>query len=197
MALAELVDFVIATDLSAGQLAAARRHEQVRYVRSPAENAPIATATADLVTAAQALHWFDTRAFFEEARRVLVPGGVIAVWCYDLPSIGPAVDETLHHYYAHVVGPYWAPERRLVEDAYRAIEFPFDEVAVAPLEIAAGVTLDEFLGYVGTWSATLARAADRMERPVDRLHEALAADWPDPDERRVARWPLWVRAGRV
>lgn len=196
VALAARFASVIATDTSAGQLAAAERHERVYYVRAAAERAPLRTGSADLVTVAQALHWFDTARFFAEVRRVLATAGVIAVWSYDLPRVGPGIDEALRHYYSGVVGPYWAPERRLVEDAYRSIEFPFDEIDVEPFEVTAALTLDEFAGYASTWSATLAFAADRGTDPVTRLRALLLPHWDD-NERHAVRWPVTVRAGRT
>jgi SAM-dependent methyltransferase len=170
-------------------------HERVHYVRAAAERAPLRTGSADLVTVAQALHWFDTGRFFAEVRRVLAPAGVIAAWSYDLPRVGPGIDEALRHYYSDVVGPYWAPERRIVEDAYRSIEFPFDEIAMEPFEITAALTLDEFAGYASTWSATLAFAADRGTDPVSILRASLLPHWAEGT--RTVRWPVTVRAGRT
>jgi SAM-dependent methyltransferase len=165
-------------------------------VRASAERAPLRTGCVDLVTVAQALHWFETPRFFAEVRRVLVPGGVIAVWSYDLPRVGPGIDDALRYFYSDVVGAYWTPERRHVEDAYRSIEFPFDETGVQSYEITADLTLDEFTGYAGTWSATLACATDRGSDPVAGLRASLLPYW-SASQRRSVRWPLTVRAGRT
>src|SRR5438552_1354663 len=82
-----------------------------------------ADASADLLTAAQAFHWFRPDAFFADAARVLRPGGVLAVWSYGLTRITPAVDALVQHLYGDVLGSYWEPERRLVEEGYASVRF--------------------------------------------------------------------------
>src|SRR6267154_3109278 len=73
VALAAQFGQVIATEPSAAQLAQAVRHERVTYHQS-AEIAPmLADGSVDLVTAAQAAHWFDLGIFYPEVRRVLRP----------------------------------------------------------------------------------------------------------------------------
>lgn len=42
-------------------------------------------ACAQIVTCSQSLHWMEPQATFEEARRILVPGGVFAAFDYDWP----------------------------------------------------------------------------------------------------------------
>jgi hypothetical protein len=188
---------VVATDASAAQLRSARRHPRVAYVRGVAEDCPLWPRSVDLVVAAQALHWFDRRAFFAEARRVLVDRGAIAVWAYHLVEIEPRVDAVVRGFYAEVVGPYWRPERRLVETGYGAIEFPFDEVAVPPAAIEREMTLGELAAYVGTWSATQRYREETGGDPIPDLVRDLDAAWGGPALRRRARWPIAVRAGRV
>jgi SAM-dependent methyltransferase len=194
--LGDRFDRVIATDSSAGQLEAAEPHPRVTYVRAAAERTPMPSRRVDLVTVAQALHWFDPDPFFAEVGRVLAPGGIIAVWTYGRPVLGGTADAVVENYHANVVGPYWAPGRRHVETGYRSIPFPFDPLPFPAMEIVANMPLDAFLGYVGTWSATLAYAADQGEDPVSELRTVLEAQWPSAERRRV-RWPLTVRVGRT
>lgn len=189
-------DRVVAMDASEPQLSAGLRHVRVLRVRGASERIPLATGVVDLVTVAQALHWFDVPTFFEEASRVLADGGAVAVWTYDQPAVNGDIDAVLEHFYRNVVGAWWAPQRRIVEERYRTIPFPFDEVEIEPMEISAELTLDQLVGYAGTWSATLARTAAESD-PIPALRADLTHHWPDPAERRLVRWPLTVRAGRV
>ena len=128
LALAEHFEQVVATDVSAEQLAHAGRHPRVRYARAPAEASPLDDASADLVTVAQALQWFDLDAFFAEVDRVLRPGGLLAAWTYLLFETSPEVDAIILRYYRETLGPYWAWERRLVEEGYASVAFPFEAV---------------------------------------------------------------------
>jgi SAM-dependent methyltransferase len=187
---------VVATDASTAQIASAVRHRRVSYRVALAHASGLPSGAVDLVTVAQAVHWFDRDAFFREASRVLVPGGLIAVWCYSLLEIDDHVDRLLRHFYRKTVGPYWAPERRLVDDGYRTIDFPFEEFALPPLAIEQRLTLDQLGGYLRTWSATQNYAAERGEDPVAPLLAEIESLWGEPSVARLARFPLSVRAGR-
>jgi ubiquinone/menaquinone biosynthesis C-methylase UbiE len=197
VALAAHFERVIATDASAAQVAAAEPNERVEYRTAPAESSGLADASIDLVTVAQALHWFDRPAFFREAARVLVPGGLLAAWTYGTLRIDPAIDAAVERFYRETVGAYWPPERRLVEEGYRTIEFPFDEIALPPFAIEQSITLDALAGYLRTWSATLRYTEDRGVDPVATLVESLVPSWGAPDAARLARWPIAIRAGTV
>lgn len=196
-ALARHFDAVLATDASAAQLAHAEPARGVTYRQAPAHESGLAAGSADLVTVAQALHWLDRPAFYAEARRVLASRGVVAVWCYGVMTIAPALDEVVAHFYHDVVGPWWPPERHLAEAGYRDVEFPFAEIAAPPLAMTASMTLDALMGYVGTWSATARYTEARGHSPLPALRDSLAGDWGDPAAARLIRWPLGLRAGLV
>ena len=189
--------YVVATDASESQLASAARHPRVGYVRSTAEASGLATASADAVVAAQAVHWFDVPAFFSEAARVGRPGALVVVWTYWTLVIAPEIDARVAAFYADVVGAYWPPERRLIERQYRDIRLPFAAVAAPELEIDLPMTLADLAGYVGTWSATQRYREARGEDPVPALIESIRPLWGDPATARDTRWPLAIRAGRV
>jgi SAM-dependent methyltransferase len=196
LALVRRFTTVIATDASARQLAEAPAHPRVEYRVAPAESSGIADGSIDLVTVAQALHWFDLERFFSEVRRVLVPGGVLAVWTYGLHRVdGGAIDDLVHRFYHDTIGRFWASERRLVESGYRTIAMPFTDFEVPSFSMTARWTLPELLGYLRTWSASRRYAEEMGHDPVDALAPEIAAHW-GAAERRVIEWPLAVRAGR-
>jgi SAM-dependent methyltransferase len=187
---------VIGTDASASQLAQAAAHPGVTYRVAPAEASGLPDESVDLVTVAQALHWLDPAGFYQEARRVLAPGGVVAVWCYGLQRVDDApVDRVLQHFYRSVVGPYWAPERRLVETGYRTLAFPFDELPAPAFEMAHDWGLAELLAYLRTWSATARFVAERGYDPVAPVAAELAPLWGLANVPRRVRWPLSLRIG--
>jgi ubiquinone/menaquinone biosynthesis C-methylase UbiE len=197
LGLANWFERVVATDASPAQLAGAARHPRAEYRLARAEASGLDDRSADLIAVAQALHWFDVEAFYAEARRVLAPRGVVAVWCYGLLSVdGGPIDHRLEHYYAGEVGPYWAFERRLVETGYRTLPFPFEELPPPAVEMSAAWTLDELLGYVRSWSATQ-RCFEAEDRdPVAALEADLAPVWGEPSRRRTITWPFSIRVGR-
>jgi SAM-dependent methyltransferase len=196
VALAGFFDEVIATDASASQLAAAEAHPRVTYLIAHAERCPLPAGSVDLITVAQALHWFDLERFYGEVRRVAKPGAVLAAWCYGIATISPAVDRVVDYLYSDLVGPYWPAERQVIETRYETLDFPFDEWKAPALEITADLSCDEFLGYLATWSAVQQFIAHQGADPIERVVHDLQAAWV-PGQRRVVRWPLSMRWGRV
>lgn len=195
--LAPLFDMVVATDASAAQLHAAARIPRVRYVRSTAEAVGLATHSVDAIVVAQAVHWFDMAAFFAEAARVARPRALVAVWTYGNPSIDSAIDAPLEHFYRDIVGAYWPPERRMIERMYQDVHLPFTPVKAPDMPLEIPMTLEEFAGYVGTWSAVQRYRELRGSDPLPAFVDALAPVWGDPASTRLTHWPLAILAGRA
>jgi SAM-dependent methyltransferase len=187
---------VVATDSSAAQVRQAAAHPSVAYYVASAEASSLAGGSVELITVAQALHWFDLDRFYDEARRVLMPGGVLAVWTYaNLQVDGGPIDAALSELYTDIVGPYWPAERRLVETGYRTLPFPFDEISIDSPPMVASWNRARLLGYVRTWSAVQRYVEATGTDPVPELAERIAPYWSDPGVRREIEWPLTVRAG--
>ncbi len=188
---------VIATDASAEQIANTEPHDAVKYRVTPAEGSGLEDNSIDLVTVAQALHWFDIPAFFAEAHRVLKPNGVIAIWAYNLLKISPEIDRLVENFYTETTGPFWPPERVIVEAGYRSIAFPFAEIDAPPFRMEARWTLEQLLGYLRTWSATQKFLAARGFNPVNSLGQELRAVWDEAEKTRLVQWPLTLRVGKT
>ena len=195
VALAEFFQHVIATDASEKQIANGQPAERVTYRVASAERSELDTASVDLITVAQALHWFDCNAFFAEAKRVLKPAGVIAVWTYNLFKVAPEIDRLVEIFYSETVGSYWDFERRLVETGYRTIAFPFEELSPPDFQMEAEWSLDDVIGYLRTWSATKNFIAAQGFDPVVPLSTELRSAWGESKTKEVV-WPLSVRVGR-
>src|ERR1044071_3933384 len=193
--LASVFDRVIATDASEKQIANAQAHERVEYRVAPAENSGIGSETIDLIMVAQALHWFDLDLFYAEARRVLKPDGIVAASAYNLLHIEKAIDEIVNRYYHDVVGPFWPPERRLVEQ-FADLPFPFPEIAPPTFEMSASWDLDQLVGYIRTWSSTQRSIAARGIDPLEQITDDLCRLWGKAAQKRTITWPLIIRIGR-
>lgn len=196
LGLAPFFEQVIATDASELQLASAGRHEKISYRLATAGRTDIESASVDLVTVAQALHWFVLDAFYAEVKRVLKPEGVLAVWAYNLLEISPEIDARINEFYSETVGPYWPPERRLIEDGYQSIGFPFRELKPPQVRMEARWNLNDLTGYLRTWSATKQFIQARGFDPVAELESDLLAVWNAPQEEKTVRWPLSMRVGK-
>jgi SAM-dependent methyltransferase len=197
VALAEHFDSIVATDGSAQQIGAATAHVKVAYRVAQAEHSGLETESVDLVTVAQALHWFDLGPFYREVERVLREDGVLAVWCYGALHVeGDEVDPILQNFYYDVIGPYWPPERHYVDDGYRSLPFPFDPIAPPTFDMGVRWSLAHLLGYLRSWSATARYIQRQGLDPVAALDERLERVWGDPQKERLVTWPLSLRVGR-
>lgn len=195
VALAAHYGSVVASDASLAQLASADRADGVEYVAMSAESSALRAESVDLVTVAQALHWFDRARFFDEVDRVLRPGGVLAVWSYGLLTITPAIDARLRHFYSNTLGGYWPSERALVDSGYAGVALPYPELKTPRITMNASWTLAELLGFLSTWSAVGRYRASVGVDPTRALSTDLAAVW-GAEERRRVRWPVVLRAAR-
>jgi SAM-dependent methyltransferase len=196
--LAEYFDHVVATDPSGRQIENATPRSNVEYRVARAEDSGLPRQSVDLVTAAQALHWFDAAAFFSEARRVLKADGAIAVWGYGDPVLDtPQLQQLLHEFNRVKLEPYWLAERQLLLDGYRTIEFPFVELTTPELELRAEWTLTQLLGYLRTWSSAARYLEKHGSDPVSMIEPSLTALWGDAEGQRLIRWPIYLRAGKL
>lgn len=194
--LADFFEQVIATEPSSNQLGQAVPHAKVAYRNEAAEQSSLSSHSADLVTVANAMHWFKLEEFYKEVRRVVKPGGVLAAWCYGMPEVTTLIDEVVRHLHDDVLGSYWQYENRLVELEYRTIPFPFEELECPRFYSEKTVTFEDLLGYLNTWSATQRYIADRGDNPVSALQREMQQAWGAAEERTV-RWKLTLKVGRV
>lgn len=198
IALAGHFSRVQATDVSPEQIAAAKPHPRVTYRVAPAEQSGLEAASVDLVTVAQALHWFDLQAFYAEAKRVARPGGLLAVWTYPRPRFAdPRLDLALFDFYRDVVGPYWPPERSHVDAHYATLAFPFEKLPHPDFALSFHWSLAQVLGYVSSWSATARYRKATGEDPLPRLEQALAPLWPGEGATALILMPIVLLAGRL
>lgn len=199
VALAELFQQVWASDASSAQIASAVATEGVRYLTAPAHASGLPDHSVDLVTVAQALHWFELESFYAEVRRVLRPGGVLAVWTYGVFQVdcldAAQVQNLLNRFYYETVGSCWPPERRHVENGYAELSFPFTEIQVPEFCMSVTWGLEDLAGYLRSWSATARYQELHGTDPVGELLVELEPVWGAVG-RHVA-WPLSMKVGRI
>ena len=193
--LAERFDRVFATDPSAQQIAEAPRHPRITWSVAPAEASGLHDASVDAVTVAQALHWFDLAKFWNEVRRVVRPGGLVATWMYGVPFSDDAdTTRVLRQFHDEGIGAYWPLERGYITNRYDQIDFPFGRIEAPHFELAADWTLEQLTGYLRTWSAVRRYIQANGGDPVSSVEAALRPGW---GTTRIVRWPVTLVAGRV
>jgi len=193
--LADYFDTVYATDVSSKQIENAYQKPNVIYKVESAENTDFNDDQFDLITVAQAVHWFDFEDFYREVDRILKPDGVIAILGYGLFSTNPESDEILRDYYHNIVGRYWDAERHYIDERYESIPFPFDEIHVGKFNDSMIWTFDQLVGYLETWSATQHYIRANGENPIDLIRDKLRPVWENSTKR--VHFPFLIRVGKL
>ena len=186
---------VYATDLSAAQIENAERKKNIFYSVEKAEKTLFPDNKFDLITIAQAIHWFQFNDFYHEAQRTLKPGGIIAVIGYDILRINKKIDLLIDTFYRDTTGPYWDEERKYVEEHYLTIPFPFKEITTPGFSMNYNWDLERVTGYLNTWSAVQHYIRKNNENPVDKFSEELKKVWGNVLKRKV-QFPIFMRTGR-
>ncbi|HMN60146.1 MAG TPA: class I SAM-dependent methyltransferase [Anaerolinea sp.] len=197
LGLVEHFEQVIGTDASADQISHAGPHERITYRVEPAEKTSLESHSIDLVTVATAVHWFDLDAFYREVRRVLKPGGIIAVWGYYRPVISPQIDTQVIRYEMDILGEYWPERIVLLRNQYRSLPFPFEEIPAPEFAMQAEWDMSQVLGFFNSWSATTRYREEHGHHPLEKIWADFTAAWGGENQKHSVRWPLFVRAGRI
>ncbi|RMF20054.1 MAG: class I SAM-dependent methyltransferase, partial [Gammaproteobacteria bacterium] len=167
----------------------------IQFVQARAEALPLPDSCVDLVTVAQAWHWFDGPAVEKEFMRVLRPGGAVVIWGYGLTRIRPDIDACVRHYHDHVLGPYWAPARDTLLAGYPNFPSFLREAPAPQFGLSCTWSREQFLNYLDSWSAGTAYRADNGRSPLPAIASKLASLWPS-EQLLTVRWPLTVKVAR-
>lgn len=193
--LAEHFENVYATDISEGQLSKAILKPNIVYKIEPAEKTTFDDSMFDLITVAQAIHWFNFEKFYSEVKRTLKPEGIIAVIGYTLPKIDEQVDAILDHFYTGILNGYWDKERKYLDEMYETIPFPFKEIK-APIFIAQYFwEAEQMIGFLNSWSAVQHYIDKNNSNPVDLVAGDLRKCWR-PNSKKTIIFPIVLRVGK-
>jgi len=186
--LAEEFNKVYATDISNEQIANSKYHSKIDYVVSSSEKTLLENESCDLVSVAQALHWFDYDLFWPEVNRVLKPQGIFTTFGYTWPSINNKIDELVSTSFLKVIEPYWAPQNALLLNHYRGDSPNFI--------MQENWNLNDFFNFLHTFSATR-RCMDAIGiRFFDDAYENVVKIWGDREEKKTVSFEFVFYAGR-
>ncbi len=194
--LASYFNTVYATDISANQLANAIRKDNIIYKIESAENTTFSDDMFDLITVAQAIHWFDFDQFYREVKRTAKPGGILAVIGYGLIKTNGKLNDAILHFYQNIIGPYWDKERRYIDENYKTIPFPFTEVEPIQISCKLEWNFDQLIGYLNTWSAVQHFIKVNNVNPVDTFYDDLKKAWNE-EINKLFFFPILLRIGKV
>ncbi len=191
--LSDVFNEVHATDISEQQIKNAVSRNNIHYSIQPAEKTNFPSDSFDLITVAQAIHWFDVEKFYSEVFRTLKQDGLIVVLGYGLFRTNPEADRIILDLYNNTLGPFWDPERRYIDDSYTTISFPFREIVTPNFEFNEIWNIDQLTGYLKTWSAVNHFKKEKGFDPVEKLIPKLKQSFGNRGE---VSFPILLRLGR-
>ncbi|MEJ5993587.1 class I SAM-dependent methyltransferase [Pedobacter sp. Du54] len=194
--LAKHFETVYATDISAKQLGEAPQLPNIHYKVEAAEHTDFGDHQFDLITVAQAIHWFNFEDFFLEVKRLLKPNGVFATFGYGLMKISPEIDTLVYHLYETILGSYWDTERKHIENGYLNIPFPFEEIESPRFEIITDWNFDQLIGYLETWSSLQHYIKAKDKNPIEFVFEGLKKAWGEQQIRSI-HFPLILKVFKI
>lgn len=187
---------IVATDISAAQLSQAPLFDHVHYSVQAAEQTNFQKGAINLITIAQAIHWFDFDRFYQEVRRVSANDAIIAVIGYSRPKLQAELDQLLDEFYTLTVGPYWDKERHYIDEGYKTIPFPFTELERPDFSMYYEWHLAHLIGYLSTWSAVKHYKTQTGKDPLTEFKFKLESV-VDPKAVLKVEFPLLLRIGMV
>lgn len=197
--LCKYFDKIIASDASEKQIQNKFERQNISYDVFPAEKANISNNSVDLITVAQGLHWFNFEQFYSEVRRVAKKEAIIAVWSYAMHKITPEIDKISDRldFGGDILGDYWAKEIRYVQEDYKTIPFPFEEIITPKFTISTKWNLDQLLNYLDTWSAVRKYRSEKNTDPLILIKNEIKPYWKDELEKKPVTWKINLKVGRI
>ncbi|KAI1318651.1 hypothetical protein EDD11_006152 [Mortierella claussenii] len=212
--LAEKFKHVHGVDASATMLASAIQKPNITYHTSKGEDlSVIASSSVDVLTVAQALHWFDHPKFFSEVKRVLKPHGTFAAVGYSFALLEkyPRASERIHRLgdEPDQLGTCWDWGRLILDNLYKSIDVPMQNVErhyfpninikeQLPAVMSEQMTMKHFRSYIKTWSSYKNYCEKYPDRPdiVDATIDTIMEEENLKDEDVVdVTWPTVLILG--
>ncbi len=195
--LSRIFEHVIAVDASNELLSKAKKLSNVTYIQSLCEKLPLASNSIDLICVAQAIHWFQLETFYEEVKRILKPGGIIAVFCYNQATISTKVDEIVANIYEQVKSnENITIERQYVYDAYETLPFPFKKILSPSFKMTVRWNYNQWLEYMKTWPSILEYEKKFNINLVENSKLAIRHAWENEDEKEIT-WSIYLKVGQT
>ena len=172
VALASYFDLVDAFDIHKKQIASAIPAHNIHYKVAKAEKLPYQDHCFDVITCAQAVHWFDHPNYWREMQRVAKPNALYCAFGYNRFLASDAMENTLIRPILDVVQPYWSDRNLMVWDGYDpvALKCPLDLIDIPVFKLELNWSVERFIAFMESWSATRkARANTQLNEQLDQL----------------------------
>lgn len=195
--LAERFDHVHATDLDPAQVEQAGTHPKITFQAAPATASGLPDASADAITVATALHWFDHEPFWPEVARVARPGALFFAWAYGGGRANADVTSLLFDPIREVLKPYWSEGNRLSWRGYtkEELKMPFEAIETPAFACQLSWRPTQIAAFIRSWSAHKKARLDGQAERLTTIEAKALATLPDRPTSYVL--PLTSIAARL
>ena len=193
--LSDYFDQVFATDISGNQISQAVKKKNIYYSVQSVEHTSFNRNQFDLIIAAQAAHWFDFPEYFREVDRTLKRGGILALVGYSHVDVNEVFDGLIRKFKSDLLGSFWDNERKIVDERYSTIPFPYRDIPLPKMAMHYRWTLEQLVGYLRTWSAVQHYTDQMKTNPVEIILPQLMKSWGD-DRTKEVTFNLFARVGK-
>jgi len=194
--LSKYFEHVIGTDISQEQLDIAIKNENIQYKVESSAQSSLEKNSIDLITVAQAIHWFEFDSFYTEVKRVAKPDAIIAILGYELLSISKEIDDCIIDFYTKTLNGYWDERRKYIDEQYSTIPFPFEEMKIPHYSCKLQWNREDLLGYLSTWSAVKKYMKDTGNDAIEIIKPHIYSMWEVNQERKVTI-PIITKIARI
>ena len=159
--LGECFSRCVGVDISRAQVLEAQKKcedkgvtQNFKFVEGDGGNLPVDSSSVNAVTIAQAWHWLpDHGKFYSECKRVLRPGGCLAVYGYgNVQLLDNSCDALVRRFYADTLKGCWHKERVHIDNEYSEVDLPLENTERHDIEMPKSFSMSDFIGYLSTWS---------------------------------------------
>jgi ubiquinone/menaquinone biosynthesis C-methylase UbiE len=200
ISLATIFKTVYATDPSKQQIDQATQKPNIIYQVACAESSTLANQSVSMITVFQAFHWFDAPAFFDQVKRILKPGGILAIVGYHTALTGIAGVDSLYRWFNREFlweKGCWEMPRDSLNNNYQNTQLPMQTLTTPEFSSTCHWTLQDYLAYLNTWSSVKTYENKYHENPVQtHIQPQIQHLWPNPTLPRTISFPLVLKVGR-
>ena len=172
--LATFCHYVIGTDKEEGMIEEAKLHapSNCHFLVSPAETLPFPNSSFDLITVAQAFHWFDHEKTLGEFRRIIRPDSLIVIFRKRAKDgsriladfVWPVLDKYAERSEIQEIQSDFSILRMVSFASCEVINIPYEEL----------YTPDEYLGFLRSHSVYNLVPGNQREEYLNDMRKEMA-----------------------
>ena len=183
---------VVGLDVSETQIQQARlklrddksKESEVEFIVGDAHNLPFESSSVDLLTCAMAWHWLDAEKLYDEAKRVLKPGGCLAIYGHGvIVKNNERIKNAFDQFHGALIPTDSLGSQNMhVLNNYKGVEISFSQTQRIKFSLPQKSSIDQLLGFFSSVSAYTITYCTKF--PENTLMQEIRAKYEAEDGKR-------------